>query len=103
MASSATKSDHDVAVRAAAEALRAAKAQFGPEHVKVAAAFVRLGRAWSGAGRYREAERAYRRSLSIAEKRLGPEHAVLPGVVLRQNSIWRTPDRNYYCHSFKIR
>jgi hypothetical protein len=30
-------------------------------------------------------------------------HLTYASPVLRQNSIWRTPDRNLYCHSFKIR
>ena len=65
----------------AAEALKAAEMDYGPEDERVATALNNLGHIYDDQGKYEEAEPFYQRSLRLREKLFGPEHAAVASVL----------------------
>ncbi len=69
--------DHEQALVIANQFVAYAEQKYGFVHKNTVKAWHVLGRAYFSDGRYREAEKAYKRALNIEERIVGPNHRAL--------------------------
>jgi hypothetical protein len=74
-------------------ALRIKEKIFGKQNIEVAMTSNNLAVLYKSQGKYREAERLYRRALSIFEKRLAPKHPNLIACRDNYNSLVKEMNR----------
>ena len=71
------------------KALRLSEREFGPDHLGVATALIRLALVYSAQGKYAEAEPLLKRALAIDEKARGPDHRGNATVLNRLALVYR--------------